>query len=566
MGWPITPSGTIVLCRQVPLDRQHNNVVDFPDAATQASAIRVFEKTEFNNYSYVGNGRVAVECARDDIIMCNYLMYKNTGFSNRWFYAFITELNYINNDTTEIVFEIDNYQTYMFDYSLQRCYVEREHSLTDNIGDNLVPENLDIGEYVQDALTPFTNLTGDAFIIATKGIYHYYAGTNTWDAGTTATMYKPMGEYSGLQVHTFFTYVYNGQTTTGLDMCRFFLNEMERIGKMDDIVSITVVPVKFMQVYDSPNAIKVDSNGNVREIECDINVADQLPVEIHIDFNTFSWAGKTYQPKNNKLHTYPYKMLYMTTLDGQAKEYRWEFFNSTPNVYFWWRGTVGSESALIAAPINYKQSGTNYDEKIVLTNFPNVSCTSDAWLAYLAQNANKNSLTNLSSGLTIAGGLATAIAGAVSMNPTVIAGGLAAAYGGVNAIAKLNAQIQDVKAQPDNAHGSQSVPALYAVGLKNIYYTNKRITPEFAEIIDNYFTMFGYACHKVKVPNTTSRPEWNYVKTVDCNIVATSSVDDLTGLDASAVDDIKAIYNKGVTIWHHMASVGHYELTNAPTP
>ena len=424
---------------------------------------------------------------------------------------------------------------------------------------------LSFGEYVQDALTPFTNLTGDAFIVATKAIFHYDANTNQWAETGNATMYKPMGEYSGLQVHTFFTYVYQGVTTTGLEMVSFFMSELNRLGRSEDVVSITVVPSKFMQTYTG-GLIGHDSNNHVWEIECDINVADQLPVEIHIDFNTFSWAGKTYQPKNNKLHTYPYKMLYMTTLDGQAKEYRWEFFNSTPNVYFWWRGTVGSESALIAAPINYKQSGTNYDEKIVLTNFPNVSCTSDAWLAYLAQNANKNNLTNLSSGLTIAGGLATAIAGVVSMNPTVIAGGLAAAYGGVNAIAKLNAQIQDVKAQPDNAHGSQSVPALYAVGLKNIYYTNKRITPEFAEIIDNYFTMFGYACHKVKVPNTTSRPEWNYVKTVDCNIVATSSVDDLTGLDASAVDDIKAIYNKGVTIWHHMASVGHYELTNAPTP
>ena len=563
MSWPVTPNGTIILCRQVPLDRQHNNTVDFADAATQAAAIRVYEKTEFDDYSYIGDGRVMVGANRDDIIMCNYMMYRNSGFSNKWFYAFITEINYVNPDTAEVVFEIDNMQTYMFDYQLQRCYVEREHSVTDNAGDNLVTEGLEIGEYVQDNLTAFTNLNKPAIIITTKGIYNYNANTNQWEnnAATATALYKPLGEYSGLHVNVFMDYVYNGNTTPMLDMARFFLQEVERLGQSDNIVSITLIPAAFVNV----DSVRANGSGEVRQLLVGTSVTDQVPVEIAKDNVGFSWKGNSYTPVNKKLETYPYKMLYMTTLDGQAKEYRWEFFNSTPYVYFWWRGTCGNEAALIAAPNNYKQSGTNYDEKITLTNFANISCASDAWQAYLAQNANKNDLTNLTSGLTIAGGVATAIAGLATMNPTVAAGGLAAAYGGIQSIAKLNAQIQDIKAQPDNAHGSQSVPALATLGLKNIYYTYKRITPEYAEIIDNYFTMFGYACHKVKVPNTNSRPNWNYVKTVDCNLVATSSVDNSTGLDAAAMEDIKSVYNKGVTIWHTLAVVGHYEYNNSPS-
>ena len=41
------------------------------------------------------------------------------------------------------------------------------------------------------------------------------------------------------------------------------------------------------------------------------------------------------------------------------------------------------------------------------------------------------------------------------------------------------------------------------------------IKKEFAEIIDNYFTMFGYAVKKYKVPNVRGlqkREKWNYVK------------------------------------------------------
>ena len=41
------------------------------------------------------------------------------------------------------------------------------------------------------------------------------------------------------------------------------------------------------------------------------------------------------------------------------------------------------------------------------------------------------------------------------------------------------------------------------------------IKREFAEIIDNFFSKFGYKTLKNKVPNITGRSNWNYVKTVE---------------------------------------------------
>lgn len=567
MSWPITPNGLVVLCRQVPLDRQHTNTVDFPDAATQAAAIRVYEKTEFNNVSYMGNGRIYVEAERDDIAMCNYLMYRNTGFSNKWFYAFITELNYINNDTTEIVFEIDNFQTYMFDYQLQRCYVEREHSLTDAIGDNRVHENLERGEYIQsDGLTPlllpnaYSNGMPFAIIILTTQQIDYDSTNGYVVQASAARFTQYNGVRSGLSYMVCLDH-YNGTNGDALYYAARFTDMLITAGYADSIEAIYLVPQAILNISE----YATDGSGYITGVKLANwpTLAGISITNISKDTGAFSYNGKTYTPKNNKMHTAPYKLLYATCLDGNSATYNYEdFYNSVnqdQSVKFTIHGDVSPETALMLCPENYKNNyGTNYDERLVLTGFGTLSCSSDVWRAYLAQHANTLEFNVFSNALQFASGAGNMIAGDFEQATGKM-------LGAGMSIAQLNAQIADIKALPANANGSRAANSLTSIGKRNIWYSHLQIRPEYAEIIDNYFSMFGYACHKVKVPNTSSRPNWNYVKTVGCNIVATSSVDDSTGLNAAAVDDIKAIYNKGVTIWHSLSVVGHYEYNNQPS-
>src|SRR5699024_7281301 len=62
-----------------------------------------------------------------------------------------------------ITFEIDPMQTWFEKASLKECFVEREHVNDDTFGKNLVPENLETGEYIynDDMFLPaiVTNLT-----------------------------------------------------------------------------------------------------------------------------------------------------------------------------------------------------------------------------------------------------------------------------------------------------------------------------------------------------------------------------------------------------------------------
>ena len=83
----------------------------------------------------------------------------------------------------------------------------------------------------------------------------------------------------------------------------------------------------------------------------------------------------------------------------------------------------------------------------------------------------------------------------------------------------------------------------------------KTIKAEYARVIDDYFSMYGYKINRVKIPNVTGRPNWNYVQTSDLNAIGAIPVPDMAKL--------KQMFNAGVTFWHSGANVGNYTLGNA---
>ena len=83
------------------------------------------------------------------------------------------------------------------------------------------------------------------------------------------------------------------------------------------------------------------------------------------------------------------------------------------------------------------------------------------------------------------------------------------------------------------------------------------IRQEYARCIDDYFSMFGYKTNRVKIPNITGRTNWNYVKTLGCNIIGDVPQGDM--------QEIKSIFNNGVTLWHNPSTFMDYSQNNAIT-
>lgn len=73
------------------------------------------------------------------------MYYRN---NNRWYFNFITDIRFQNENKSDVYFEQDVFQTWFADDTLKISFVEREHTNDDTFGSNLVPENLETGEYV----------------------------------------------------------------------------------------------------------------------------------------------------------------------------------------------------------------------------------------------------------------------------------------------------------------------------------------------------------------------------------------------------------------------------------
>ena len=150
----IEPNTIIRLLKNCPLDNTYDHTIYFDDSEKQYAYFAGLTKYALSRQTYqrVNQSRMRVQYKADDLYDCNYLMFQNTSFGNKWFYAFIKSVEYVNNITSEIVYEIDVMQTWAFDYQLGQCFVDREHSATDVFGENTIPESLEHGPYVTDGV------------------------------------------------------------------------------------------------------------------------------------------------------------------------------------------------------------------------------------------------------------------------------------------------------------------------------------------------------------------------------------------------------------------------------
>ena len=118
-----------------------------------------------SDYSYIRKDSVInVSVPIDELIGANYVMYKNASHEDKWFYAFITEMNYLSDLSTAVRIKTDVYQTWHNSMTVPACFIDREHANTDTVGDNVVDEGLETGEYIKNSTDTVSALNDLAFI------------------------------------------------------------------------------------------------------------------------------------------------------------------------------------------------------------------------------------------------------------------------------------------------------------------------------------------------------------------------------------------------------------------
>ena len=146
----IQPHSNIYVLKDVPLNPSYDDTFTFKNKEEQYNYFINKVKFELVNYSIVRERTNALRVEGDigEYYDVNYLMFQNDNFSDKWFYAFIVDVQYINPNTTLIVFQLDVMQSWMFDYTILPSLVEREHVYDDSLYANLIPEGIQVNERI----------------------------------------------------------------------------------------------------------------------------------------------------------------------------------------------------------------------------------------------------------------------------------------------------------------------------------------------------------------------------------------------------------------------------------
>lgn len=151
----IQPNSIIKLCSGVPIDSSYKDTIYFASRSAQKSYFdskvsKTMDKASFQRISGQ-QGVVRMSASAESIYNCNYMMFQNTNYSTKWFYAFITNIEYVNDKVSNVYFTVDVMQTwFLFDCTLKESFVEREHHATDTTNDCLVGENIPTGQMMYD--------------------------------------------------------------------------------------------------------------------------------------------------------------------------------------------------------------------------------------------------------------------------------------------------------------------------------------------------------------------------------------------------------------------------------
>lgn len=531
----IVPNSEFLILKDVPIESDYTNSLYWANAKAQSTYFVSKTKYSLNEQQYQrhASGIMRVGIKADELLDCNYLMFRNTAFGSKWFYAFIDDVEYVNNEVSRIHYTIDVMQTWYFETDFSECLVDRETAQTDGLFQNLVPENLATGEYI---------------------LQENVVNINLLDKGQSVVFFFSYNQPDSTSDIPVFP-IYEGTIINGVFMgLNYSILPLNTALITQFLQGLTATQSVIAGVAQIPSSL-VNQNQFVMDTR---NEYLPLPASFNADYHD----TPAYVPKNKKLFSYPYMYILASNNSGATTTYNWEDFDNSM-AQFEVQGTLLTNAEYAMYPKNYKGLETGYEYGIVYNDFVNPPYSQDSFTAWW--NINKQAF--ITSCATAAANAATEVATAAGGIKAMQfynrqKAGLAFAQEGAgvgqqlstaaNNIAGAYTEYKSHKLAPDSISQFAAVPALrMAQNRCSFSLYSMGIKPEMARVIDDYFTRFGYAQNKLAVPQRhNNRLSYHYVRTHNCTI--TGSV------PAVYEKQICDIMNNGITWWDNPAKVGNY--------
>lgn len=238
----IVPDTDVYLIKDIKLSPAYTDTIYF---ATKTAQLTYFSDVNkrvatltAQSYQRHSRGWLKIKLPLGTVSRANYMMFKNNAFEDKWFYAFITDWEYVNNNTTLISYMIDDIQTWFFDCELGDCFVEREHAMNDAIGANRIPEPVGSDRVIMTQRWECSDMTNYSVIIQASQ-------ENRGDEFETDFFHQ--GQFNGLCIA-----VEDCNDGTDASMIASLLNDMVGDGSYSDdateqqqVVSVLMFPTRF---------------------------------------------------------------------------------------------------------------------------------------------------------------------------------------------------------------------------------------------------------------------------------------------------------------------------------
>lgn len=583
-------SGTnIRLLSGVPFSNDYKNTRWFDTKTEQTNyftAKPVIYSNDKHNFQRIeGKHFIAVNKSIDELWGVNYLMFQNAEYNSKWFYAFVTKLEYKQTNNTLVHFQIDVFQTWKFEMNFKPSYVVREHRTLWNSDGSPVVNTADEGlaygsEYDTVSAVQVQPTEGYKWlVIITKEPMHN--GSSNYVYPTVVGTPQPLCVYISpfLDDNT----VPNVVDTTGqggviskpTDILKGLYTDTNAV---NNVVSIYVTDFTGLPVTISGDVITFTGSGNevvmVQISDGGTAFFNCMWVRKVEDFGTeVKSLGNKYSGyktvKESKLLMHPYTQLIFDDFKGNRMSYKNEYI-ANPNINLLVKGSLGHSNKTSYGLVGYNRNTSDLenvitDEFALINNEPNdIPVITDMLSAYI--QGNRNSLANQKQSIIFNGimngmsGIASGVGAGIGPIPNpvgMVQAGISVAQGAGNTVLELQAmqaKRQDIADTPPQMAKMGSNTS-YTIGnnFNGVFVIKKQIKDEYMIKLEHFFNMFGYKTNEVKIPNFHTREFWNYVQTSSCTITGNFNNEDL--------QELKGVFDNGITLWH-TDDVGNYSLEN----
>lgn len=525
------------------------NVQSYPSRAEQISTIQGLLSHKYEHINIIRrDSDLILKGVNEDLTQCNYLMYQNKDISDKWYFAFIDNVQYNSLNSVIISHTIDVWQTYQFDITYYKNLILRSHvaKSADTVGRWLAPEPINIAPEFERKHNVFNNLSW-----VPQYVLH---STSVFNNSTKKYEYKGNGTGATLSAE-YGIFVDDDDDVQTVVKNYGKLSAAEALkSNDDDEYSNWIADLLTGQTIDK--AVKLISTTSISQLQDHRNELIGLyaiPAWVHDGTNKYATNNIKkkavtvelptttlacgYAPRNKKMLSSLCKAYLFYNENGFKLPLKPELFTSgSPS--FTVKSTELSTNGFIL------QIGS-YADYTAKTNKISYRCENR-----LGYDANTG-LDKVLNTLTSAVGVVNAVGSVASQAFAGNVGG--AVQGAVGAVQQSINMI--------DALGQRGVSTGASGDIMSI--TENRAMPVFADVspteaqcryIDDYLDVYGYAINEIGKISTymKNRSNWNYIQVANCNIKVSAPNDD--------VNKLKQMFESGVTIWHK--NFGDYDQAN----